>query len=229
MKEQFDERRASNYDRKIRLLAPGYETLHRMLNQLLSSLLPKKAHILVVGAGTGMDIVTCGTANPQWEFMAVEPSPEMFALCRNNIVLAGLDKRVHLHCGYTSELASAAQFDAAISIFVSHFIQQESDKLKFFSDIAARLRDGAYFVAADLHGDKNSDEFNLLLNGWRKFYASQDVGEQEVETAFSYIQQDISFISESRFIQLLQESGFTEAYAFFRAFLFGGWICRKSL
>jgi len=229
MKEQFDERRASNYDRKIRLLAPGYETLHRMLNQLLSSLLPKKAHILVVGAGTGMDIVTCGTANPQWEFMAVEPSSEMFDLCRNNIASVGLDERVHFHCGYASELTGAARFDAAISIFVSHFIQQESDKLKFFSDIAARLRDGAYFVAADLHGDKNSDEFNLLLSGWRKFYASQNFGEQAVETAFSYIRQDISFIPESRLIRLLKESGFTEVYAFFRAFLFGGWICRKSL
>ena len=101
-----------------------------------------------------MDIVTCGTVNPQWEFSAVEPSPEMFALCRNNIASAGLDERVHLHCGYASELTGAAQFDAAISIFVSHFIQQESDKLKFFADIAALLRGGDYFVAADLHGDK---------------------------------------------------------------------------
>ena len=65
---QFDKNRAAKYDCKIRMIIPGYESLYQMTNHLLRSLLPVKDHILIVGAGTGMDIITCGTMNPQWTF-----------------------------------------------------------------------------------------------------------------------------------------------------------------
>lgn len=55
--QHFDEARAARSDRKIRLLTPGYEALHSMTNHLLRSLLPAEARLLVVGAGTGMEII----------------------------------------------------------------------------------------------------------------------------------------------------------------------------
>ena len=225
---RFDESRASKYDGKIRRLSPAYEPLHQMTNQLLRSLLPANAHILVVGAGTGMDVVTCGRTNPMWRFTAVEPSQQMATLCRANIASEGFDDRVSIHCGYMEELPELPTFDAAISIFVSHFILSENDKSKFFANISSRLKADAPFVVADLHGDKNSKTFQILLNGWKTLYASLDVGEQEVEDAFTYIQRDISFVPAEQFGKLLKSNGFGEAHLFFRAFLFGGWVCKRQ-
>ncbi len=226
--QHFDEARAARYDRKIRLLTPGYEALHSMTNHLLRSLLPAEARLLVVGAGTGMEIITCWRSNPRWRFTAVEPSAEMLARCQNNITAAGLRDRVQLHCGVTETLPEAKPFDAAISVFVSHFIQDEADRRRYFTGIAQRLRAGAPFVVADLHGDTASEPFSVLLAAWRDLYAGAGVGVEEVGAAFGHIQRDLSFVSESRLAQLLRESGFGDAVAFYRAFLFGAWLCRKS-
>lgn len=223
---QFDDNRAARYDRGIRMIIPAYESLHQMVNHLLSSLLPVDAHILVVGAGTGMDIITCGTANPQWTFTAVEPSDAMFATCQKNIAASKLKDRIQMHCGYVDSLSKDLKFDAATAILVSHFIQDEPEKFRFFSKIATFLQNKAPFIAADLQGDKNSAEFQLLIKSWRHLFSSLEVTEKDVEEAFDYIQKDISFVPEHRYQQLLEESGFEHMINFYRAYLFGGWICR---
>ena len=224
----FDEERAARYDRGIRMIIPAYESLHQMLNYLLSSLLPIDAHILVVGAGTGMDIITCGMANPQWTFMAVEPSESMFAACQKNIAASGLNTRVQMHCGYVDNLSDDLKFDAATAILVSHFIQGEQKKLQFFSKIATFLPDGAPFIAADLQGDKTGQDFQLLIKSWRHLFSTLEVTEKDVEEAFNHIQNDISFVAETRYIELLEKSGFGHMLNFYRAYLFGGWLCRKQ-
>lgn len=52
----LDEKWVLNYDNRTRRIKPAYNELHEMVNFLLQSLLPFNAYILVVGAGTGMDI-----------------------------------------------------------------------------------------------------------------------------------------------------------------------------
>lgn len=225
---QFDENRAAKYDRRIRMIIPAYETLHQMVNHLLSPLLPVDAHMLVVGAGTGMDIITCGTANPQWTFTAVEPSEAMFAACRDNIAASSLRTRVQMHCGYINDLSTDLKFDAATAILVSHFIQDEQEKLIFFSTISDFLRESSPFIVADLHGDKDREDFQLLIKSWKHLFSRLDVSEKDVEEAFNHIQRDISFISEHHYKKLLEESGFGHITNFYRAYLFGGWICRKQ-
>ena len=210
------------------MVIPGYESLHQMVNHLLSSLLPVDAHILVVGAGTGMDIITCGTDNPQWTFTAVEPSDAMFATCQKNIAASSLKDRVQMHCGYVDSLSKDLKFDAATAILVSHFIQDESEKFRFFSKIATFLQNKAPFVVADLLGNQDGEEFQLLMKSWRHLFSSLEVTQKDVEEAFDHIQKDISFVPEHRYQKLLEESGFGHIISFYRAYLFGGWICRKE-
>lgn len=226
---RFDEKQALNYDDRIRRLIPAYAALHQMVNALLQSLLPADAQILVVGAGTGMDVITCGLANPNWSFTAIEPSEEMFELCRRNISQAGLSERVRLHCGYVENLPSGQNFHAATSILVSHFIQTEEDKVKYFSNISSLLKTDAPLVLADLYGERESEAFAVLFNGWKQFFSNSVSGVSEVDKASAYIQQDISFISEGRLQEILQKSGFGDIRVFFKTFLVGGWICRKQV
>jgi tRNA (cmo5U34)-methyltransferase len=226
-KHSFDEKRASGYDRKIRRLMPAYDSLHEMTNALLQSLLPDKARILVVGAGTGTDIVTCGRMNPAWSFTAIEPAQEMFELCRRNLSEAGLSERVAIHLGYLEDLPINFAFDAATSILVSHFIEKEADKLKYFSSIADRLKPGAPLVLADLFGTPAGGSFDIQLKAWKRFFSTAARDESEVEKSFGYIGRDISFIAESRLSEILRESGFGEIQAFFKTFLLGGWIAFK--
>lgn len=223
----FDRIRASKYDNKIRRLMPGYEAMHQLANYLLNSLLPVNAHLLIVGAGTGMEVITYGIANQGWTFTAVEPSAAMVALCRDNVSASGLDDRVHILCGYATDLSSEVKFDAATSILISHFIQSKHDKLRFFKSISALISNDAPLISVDLFGDQNSDDFKLLLKCWKRLFSSAGSTAQDLEQSFNYIQKDISFVSEEHYKQLLEESGFSKVSGFYREYLFGGWICRK--
>jgi tRNA (cmo5U34)-methyltransferase len=56
----FDGARAAAYDDKIRRLAPGYDVLHDSIASLAATQLADDAHLLVVGAGTGEELVRLG-------------------------------------------------------------------------------------------------------------------------------------------------------------------------
>src|SRR6266511_3070526 len=114
--QYFDASRSTQYDMKIKASMPGYEAIHGMTKDFLRLALPETAHILVVGAGTGMELVTLGISNPGWCFTAVDTSPEMIELCRNSIRCAGLEERVKIHAGPIHELPPCELFDAATSI-----------------------------------------------------------------------------------------------------------------
>ncbi len=121
--EYFNASQTSKYDREIRASIPGYESLHEMTNDLMRAVMPQKANILIVGAGTGMELVTLGIANPEWTFTAVDLSDEMLSICKTNVSKAGISNRVNIHCGSVDELGMGQTFDAATSILVSHFIK----------------------------------------------------------------------------------------------------------
>ena len=44
---------AGDYERRIRTLVPGYDTLHELSAAVLRAQLPDAARVLCVGAGTG--------------------------------------------------------------------------------------------------------------------------------------------------------------------------------
>lgn len=224
---QFGKERASKYDNKIRFLSPGYETLHELSDVLLKTALSENAHILVVGAGTGMDILTCGANQTGWRFTAVEPSAEMLEICRENIFRAKMDERVTFFGGYVEELPVDNLFDAATSVYVSHFIR-DHDKESYFSAINSRLKRDAPLVIADMYGDKESDEFKMIYEDWKSYYLLKTNDLDEAEKSFAYIERDIYFIAEKRLAKLLKQSGFDKFRRFFQSFFFGGWICRKA-
>jgi tRNA (cmo5U34)-methyltransferase len=206
---------------------PGYEALHSMAGDLLRLVLPEAGRILVVGAGTGMELVTLGRANPQWRFTAVDTSEDMLALCRGAIRVAGLEGRVELHAGAVDQLSQGEAFDAATSLLVSHFIKDLDQRESFFRAIASRLRPGGALVAADLAGDEADPFFGLLIDAWKTHYALAGIPEAEVREDFERTRNTVSFLPEDALVRLLTDSGFVDVRPFYRAFLFCGWVCRK--
>ena len=66
----FDEERAAGYDDRIRRVAPGYEALQAALPSVMGTPAPD-ARVLVVGAGTGAEILAMARARPDWRFTAI--------------------------------------------------------------------------------------------------------------------------------------------------------------
>lgn len=228
--QQFDEERASAYDDRIRRLAPGYDVLHEVLADLLSTMLQPDAHLLIVGAGTGTEIIQLGRAQPDWRFTAVDPSAEMLDRCRGKVSEAGLASRVEYVCDRVEDVPTDPVFDAATSIFVAHFIQEPAAKRRFFQAIADRVRPQAPFVLADLYNPScgTGAAFGRLLAAWRRSFERSGTDPEEVERIFGRIEHQIDFVREDELEHLLDTAQFASPTRFYQSLLWGAWWTRRE-
>lgn len=75
----------ANYTTDTPRKVPGLTDLHRMATLLLDEQAPRAAHVLVVGAGGGLELVSLAAARPDWRFTGVDPSPAMLDLAREAV------------------------------------------------------------------------------------------------------------------------------------------------
>lgn len=75
-----DQATVASYVENVRRIVPGLDDLHRIAMLLLAEETPEAAHILVVGAGGGMEIRAMAEARPAWRFTGVDPSGPMLDL-----------------------------------------------------------------------------------------------------------------------------------------------------
>ncbi|MFA6497980.1 MAG: class I SAM-dependent methyltransferase [Desulfurivibrionaceae bacterium] len=226
--KHFDSKRANAYDSKIRRIVPGYEAMHDLSLNLLYSHFPSQANILVAGAGTGQEAISCAQANPSWQITGVDPTEKMLSVARIHVEDLNLYDRVQLHLGWVKDLQSNLHFDAATSILVMQFIPDDGGKREYLQEISSRMKSGGKFIIIDLVGDKKSTEFEVVLSTWKARQLRMGEDAEEVQKDFAHIVSDIQFISESRMNNLLQEVGFKNIYKFFQAYLFCGWVADKA-
>ena len=155
MTPHFRPQDADNYDQKIAIAVPGYDTLHRTTAALLATRLPADARILVVGAGTGADILALHRQQPAWHITAVEPLAEMLAQARAKTADIA---SIHFHHGYLADLPPDAPYDAALCQLVSHFIPERAAKAQLLRDIAARLKPGGYLIQSEAMAEQSQTE-----------------------------------------------------------------------
>ena len=72
--------RAALYDDRVRKIIPGYDILHQLTDVILSAELPEEASLLIIGAGTGQELLQLSQAHPGWRFTAIEPAQPMAAI-----------------------------------------------------------------------------------------------------------------------------------------------------
>lgn len=226
---RFDSEGAQIYDHRIRTVVPGYEALHRMAYSLLQLDLGEQARLLIVGAGTGMEIMHLAEDNPGWRFTGVDPSADMVAIARRRVTNSGLSERVELHTGFAHELPTSEPYDAATLLLVMHFVPDDGGKLELLRSISARLKPGAPFVLADAHGDRTSDRFARFMAAFKRLQIALGKTTEEVEEMFQRFPSDVHFATEERTMALLHEAGFEHVEPFYGAMLFGGWIARRSV
>jgi tRNA (cmo5U34)-methyltransferase len=218
---------ASRYDQGIRLSCPGYDALHRMLVPLLQ-LLPQDTRFLSAGAGTGGEIRVLAERFPSWRFTGVDVSPHMLEVCRQRSVVDGIADRVRLVNTRMEDYRDPVPFDAASSIFVTHFIRDPQSKLAYLRSIAALLKPGGVLILADLFGDAGSPEFVQLMKAWLLYYVSHGANAEKLTADLRHIFDNMVFTPEAELRALLVDAGFTSGARFYQSYLFGGWVANRT-
>ena len=218
--EIFEGDRALHYDRNIRRWFAAYDTFLDLLSPLLRARLTHKAQpsILVVGSGSGNEIYNLAQLNPSWMLIGVDPSPEMNTLARKKLQLI---KNAKIIEGTIEDISS--EFDAAICLLVSHFLEVSS-KQTLFAGIEKKLKPGAALIHADIIGDKqtSSEEFKLYCEVQR-----QKIDLEIVEQGLNHIINDVNYIPEAQLLDLVKSAGFKKTAKIFQWLIYGGWISEK--
>ncbi|NJL39082.1 MAG: class I SAM-dependent methyltransferase [Leptolyngbyaceae cyanobacterium SM1_4_3] len=213
----------ADYDIAVRQSIPGYDAMLTMLTALFQLYLTDDAHILVVGAGGGNEIRGLSQTHPTWQFTGVDPSEKMLAVAQSKVESLGIDDRITLHNGVVQELP-IHPYSAATSLLVMHFLPDDGTKLDYLKAIAARLQSGSPFVLVDSHGDKQSEVFKRLADGWQKRAQMAGMEPQRLNEVADGVWQHIQCIPEERTLELLTQAGFTRITRFYTAFIFAGWV-----
>jgi tRNA (cmo5U34)-methyltransferase len=228
----FDEKPPVNveeYDKFIRLFCGAYEEMFKLTHCYLRAILPKQAKILVVGAGTGMEIMEFAPCNPGWSFCGVDPSADMLALAGKKISKKNLASEIELRKGYVHDLKEEEVFDAATCILVMHFLKDDGTKLNLLESISKHLKQGAPFVLIDGFGVPSSTNFQEIKVAWKNYPIISGVPSEAVENIFNeVIMKTVQFVPESRIIELLETAGFIKVSKYFSGFLYGGWMAYKK-
>lgn len=217
----------SEYDEMARMSIPGYEALHTMALSFLRSKLPEKANLMIVGAGSGMELVTFGKANSKWELLGVDPSSNMLTIAQQKIEQQKLSNTVKLFQGYTHEIPETTLYDAATCILVMHFLPDDGSKLALLKSISQRLKSSATLILVDLFGEKGTETFEQLVQVWKLYSEEMGMSLQMIEKREKARQEGVYPIPEPRVLELLQQADFGKIMRFYTGLLFGGWVATK--
>ena len=220
---------ATGYDQRIRNTFPFYEIIHPVMNAMLRGLVPSDGYVLIVGAGTGAEILDFGKTNPEWRFLGVDPAQAMLDVAKQKTGAAGLTERVSFFKGYVDELPIGTLYDGATLGMVMHFVPDGGGKLKVLRAIASHLKPDAPLVLMDVYGDLTTPESQLLLEAWKHQQNLAGLTWEQVENdTKERIQHGIHLVSGDRIEQLVEEAGFHRIQRFFQIFVLGGWIAFKT-
>jgi tRNA (cmo5U34)-methyltransferase len=201
---------------------PGFHAMHRMAGVLIREFAPANAHVLVHGAGGGLEIETFARENSQWTFVGVEPARPMLEQAR--VRLGDLNERVLLHHGYADD-APAGPFDAATSLLVLHFLSAAARK-KAVTEIVRRLKPGSPFVAAHCSFPQDPDHRDAWLTRHREFVVASGGDAEEAESWRARISESLDVLDPEMDEQILRDAGLSDVTLFYSAFTWRAWFGR---
>lgn len=218
----MDPAKVASYTRDTARRVPGLADLHRMTALLLAERAPDAAHILIVGAGGGLELKAMANSMPGWRFTGVDPSSAMLDLARETT--APHSDRVALLAG-TVDDAPNGPFDGAACLLTLHFLDR-SERLHLLREVGRRLTPGAAFVMAH-HSSPGGDAWRWLA---RSVAFAGEAGPDAPQNAASAqaMAERLPLLTPAEEESLLLEAGFVEPALFYAAFSFRGWVARAG-
>ena len=219
-----DPEHAARYAEGPARFVPGFNGLHRMAGVLIREFAPQDAHVLVHGAGGGLEIEAFAIENPEWTFVGVDPARPMLDEAKAR--LSDLGERVTFHHGYAED-APDGPFDAATSFLTLHFLDA-AKRRQTLADIVRRLKPGAPLVTAHVSFPQDPEHRDAWLNRHQEYVIAAGVDEEDAAKARNDIQDSLEVFDPEVDEELLRDAGLSDVTQFYAAFTWRGWVGRAS-
>ncbi|MEO9346721.1 class I SAM-dependent methyltransferase [Acinetobacter radioresistens] len=224
MAKDFNSSKVVNtYNEHIRKLIPGYELVHQQIQALLKAYIAgNQVHLLIIGCGTGYELGYLLQQFPEWKFTAIDISDTMLDKAKQYVQQFDGNNRVNFILGDMSQLDTDQNFDAALSILVTHFISY-TEKSKFLKQIYETLKPGGMFITFDLVKIVSLQE-KLSL---KYICENNGLSEKQTETMLQRLEGDFFALSEQETFQLLKQTGFSQVKRFTQLLCYEGFIAQR--
>jgi len=219
--EIFNNEMARAYDERNAKLAPIKDSLMFLIKLILQNL-PTTSKVLSVGSGTGAEIIYLAAAFPEWRFVAVEPSLPMLEVCRERCKSAGFVERCDFIHGYASDIGSDLRFDAALAIFVAHFVGNDQ-RLAFYKAMSDRLLAKGFLISAEISYDLHSLEFHSMLENWRSVQRLMGASDDSLKNLPNQLHDVLTVLAPGKVEAHLKDAGIKTPVKFFQAFMTAAW------
>lgn len=201
---------------------PGFEAVHRMTAILLAEHAPGSAHVLVLGAGGGLELKAFAAEQPGWRFTGVDPAGPMLDLAR--VTLGDDAERADLVEGYI-DAAPSGPFDAATCLLTLHFLQGE-ERVRTLREMHKRMKPGAPLVVAHASFPQDEPARARWLSRYAAYAVASGADPDQAEQARAAVAASLALLTPEEDEACLREAGFGEVEQFYAAFTWRGWIAR---
>ena len=223
----YSEEWAAVYEEYANASIAGRDGMFRLAEASLANL-PNDARILVVGCGTGSEIITLASRHAGSQFEAVEPAPGMVAACRQRLDRADIAHRVTLHQRGVEGLR-IERCHAATAILVSQHIVADTGASRFFSEIAANLNHGAVLFSADITLPEESSSADEMLWTWQQQAVTAGLPSDAPASLIARFGTDLVPRTQSCVENLLSSAGFQSPMQVFQSTIYRAWISHLPL
>lgn len=219
---RFDAFAARRYDEGMPQRVPGYALALELAGAVLASRLPASARILVVGAGTGAEILHLASLRANWRFTALDISPAMLDVARERLDAAGLVDRVDFVAGPMQAAEGLPMHDAGLAQLVTQFVPHV-EKPAFYARIARALVGGAPLLSLDYRPEVFAD--TAALRDWALHVGATP---DAAEAMLSRIRDTWYIPSEDDLAGLWQGAGLTAELRYMQALAYTGTMLRRQ-
>lgn len=126
-------------------------------------------------------------------------------------------------------MPDGADYDAATCFLVSQFLVDRGQRVRFFADIAARLRPGGLLASSDLASDVASPAYEVLLPAWLRMMSAAEVPAEAIERARVAYTRDVAVLPPAEVASIIASGGFDTPVQFFQAGLIHAWVSRRDV
>ncbi|RVU48130.1 class I SAM-dependent methyltransferase [Lujinxingia sediminis] len=140
---------SDDYTRSITSLLPAHALMREIAIASLLARAPERGTLGVVGSGPGDELIALAAAFPTWNIIAFEPAEAMAHAATERLRREGLHEQVRV-IPRALQRGESPDWDAAISLMVTHFIAPGSDRHDFWQAWASHLRPGAPWVLSEI-------------------------------------------------------------------------------
>ncbi len=215
---------AASYAERVQRQVPGLQSLHQMVGVLLSERVSKDGHILVLGAGGGMELKALATQYKSWKFTGVDPSMDM--LNQAAVTLGGDLERVTLVNGYIDD-APQGLFDGAVCLLTLHFLPLK-ERLRTVREIFRRLDTRSPLIVAHHSFPLEGGQKDLWLNRYSEFISASGVDVHKSKSSIKAMREKLPVLTPTEDENILEDAGFENIQLFYTAFTFKGWVAYKD-